>query len=490
MLISTHALLAINTPITGIVLDAISNEPLPFANVVIMGQGRGTVSNIEGYFVLNSESISSSDSLAFSYVGYEVLKIKVGDIDEGTLEVKLQQATVGLNEIQVFSKQLTTKDIIERIEDNYASNYPQLSTKQKVFMHNYENVPFKGKNNLRVKSSDFIGLDEHLLEDIIGKIPDEFTEYQDAVLELYTHDEEYKILPKEAISIEENDIAELGKEIEEMLSDFLNDIEETTKDEEMYYKFRTGIFSTKMEPSGEHDSIWNEQKKDSLNYLVPMSLIKHELSYLFKDYGDLEGDNWDFITNSGKYNYELGDVTILNDQLVYSISFKPKGRGLYEGKMYVTTDTYAILQLDYSYAPGKDSENIQLLGFGHSMNYKKCRVIYEKGQGGYFLKYINVNQNESASIDRDFAIIKKKERFLIDKELNEIKMEAHIEFDSDVYWEVLVLERSEITKTEFDQITEPKAIKFKKKLSYDSEIWNNNTVIAPTSELSNYQRQK
>jgi len=226
-----------------------------------------------------------------------------------------------------------------------------------------------------------------------------------------------------------------------------------------------------------------------LNYLIPMNVVRGELLYLFRDYGDLEGENWEFITNSSKYNYTLGEVTILNDQLVYDISFEPKKRGLFEGRMYVTTDTYALLQLDYAYALGKDSENIQLLGFGHSMNYKKCRVIYEKGDQGYFLKYINVHQNESASIDRNFSILKKKKRFLIDKELNELKMEAELKFDADLYWEALVLERNEISKEQYEEVKQPQAIKFEKKISYDSDMWHNSTVIAPTPELQKYQRQ-
>jgi hypothetical protein len=174
---------------------------------------------------------------------------------------------------------------------------------------------------------------------------------------------------------------------------------------------------------------------------------------------------------------------------VYSISFKPKRRGLFEGTMYISTTTYAVLQLDFAFAPGKRSERFQALGFGHSMNFKKGRVIFEKGENGYFVKYINAQEHETASIDRKFSVKKRKKRFLVDKELNQIKLHAKISFDMKSNWELLVLDRKQINSQEFNNAKQPELMKFKKEFAYNTEKWKNRTVIAPTSELKKYKRK-
>jgi hypothetical protein len=155
--------------------------------------------------------------------------------------------------------------------------------------------------------------------------------------------------------------------------------------------------------------------------------------------------------------------------------------------MYISTQTYAVLQLDYEFDDDKQSETFQILGFGHAVNYKKGRVIFEEGKSGYYIKYINAHQNEFASVDRKLSIMKKQKRFLTDKELNEIKMELNLSFDIDSYWEMLVLEQEEISPQQFKNEEQPLFMKFKKEYAYTPEMWSNRTVIVPSSELKKFK---
>ena len=208
-----------------------------------------------------------------------------------------------------------------------------------------------------------------------------------------------------------------------------------------------------------------------------------------KGYASLHGGNWEFISSPGKYRYKKKGVTVIGEELVYEISFRPKSRGLYEGVMYVSTSSYAIIQLDYAFKKGKDDENIHLLGFGHSMNNKTGRIIFEKGSNGYYAKYINAHKHESASIERNFSIIKKKRRWFIDKTLKEIKFDVNAFFDTYGYWEILVVEKNDIQSSDFEQVVQPKTVQFKKEYAFSSEAWNNSTVIAPSTELKKYKRK-
>ncbi len=160
-----------------------------------------------------------------------------------------------------------------------------------------------------------------------------------------------------------------------------------------------------------------------------------------------------------------------------------------EGLMYVSTETYAILQVDFAFADGKQNEKFQILGIGHSMNFKKGHIIFEKGKAGYFIKYINAQQHESASINRDLSVMKKQKRFLTDKELGKIKLELQLDFNIESYWEILVLNGDEIDTQKFESIKQPLLMKFRKEYAYSPIMWNNRTVIAPASELKKYKRK-
>lgn len=479
---------ATDNDIRGRVLDAETQEPLPFANIVIVGRNMGTVSNREGFFVLDESSIQPTDTIQFSYIGFESKKISARDM-QGKVEIALKPSIVNLQEVAVFSRQLSAKEIIRLIKENYATNYPLPMQKQKIFLHRYENTPWPATNQIKVKKSDFVGMDARTFDEVFNLFPSDFTEYKDAIVEYYKFQNTSKLLPVEGISLEEGAMKELGLIMEEKLEEFMVDLKKTGKDDDVYYKLRSGVFATKAEFNNK-DSTIEAFKYDTTHYLVHTGQIRHEIGFLFKEYASLDGKNWEFVNKPGKYRFTLEETTIYNGELVYKVSFVPDGGGLFEGNLYVSTSSYAILQMDYAFAAGKQSEKFNLLGVTHAMKYKAGRVIFEKDDKGYFVKYIYARFEEVASVDRNFSVIKKEKRFLIDKELNEIKMSAQLEFEISTEWELLVFDREEISEAEFEAIEQPKYTKFKREYVNSPEIWKNRTVIAPISELAEFTRGK
>ncbi len=474
--------------LSGIVVDGETSEALPFATLAVAGKTRGTVSNLEGKFVLDRRLFGTGDSLKVTYMGYQTLTLDPASLTS-PCEIRLSKSTLNLDEIYVYSEDLTAEDILELVRENYDQNHPNLNMKQKMFLHKYERVPFNAAEQIHVKRSDFQELDKGKLEQFLGMIPSEFVEYHDIILDHYKVEEEQKIIPIEAISMEEGSQQDLFKEMEKMMGGFFEDVLETNKDDDVYYRFRTGIFAGKFANGEEMDST-DMESSDSSYYSVGAGTVKYELNHALNKFADIDSKNWEFITKPGRYKYTLEDLTNYGDEIVYPISFLPKGKGLFEGKMYISASTYAVLQLDFQFASGKRDEHIQLLGFGHDMNFKKGQVIFEKTVQGYFPKYIYAQQEESASIERTFVIKKKKKRFLIDKELNEMKFDTELEFDISSYWELLIMNREEITNEVFAEIEQPEKIKFTKQLVYSADMWESGTVIAPTAELSEYKRVK
>ena len=479
-------LYAAREPVKGLVLDAETKEPLPFTNIRVEGKSRGTVSNGEGYFILDLEGVGAEDLLVFSFIGYESYKIKAGELQhEATIYLKA--AAVSLNELQVFSTSLSAAEIMARVRERFPENYPMPTHKQRIYFHKYEKTPFPKTNKIILKKSDFVGLDKKAFDELYSNLPTEFISYQDVLLQLYSNGGGQKLLPIEAISLEEGSHQALVKEIEKELGAFFEDIEKTKRKQDVYYKFRTGIVGMKVEEGREEEPI-EEEAQDSLSFQLKTADVKSNILFLLREYAHLESENWEFIHENKKYHHVLESTTSYHNEPVYEISFRPRKKGLFKGRMYISSRSFAILQLDFAYAEGKQTENFQMLGVGHAMNFKMGRVIFEKGADGYFVKYIYARQHEMASVDRKFSIMKKKKRFLFDKTLNKIKLEAQLIWEAETSWELLVLDREKITPQEFEEVQQPPTIKFRKEYANNPEMWEKGTVIAPSSDLKKYER--
>ncbi|MBO9700472.1 MAG: carboxypeptidase-like regulatory domain-containing protein [Sporocytophaga sp.] len=474
--------------VSGIVLDAVTKEPLLYANIEVQGKSRGTVTNSEGRFILDTEDLTLGDTIVFSYIGYETIKIRLEGLMKSG-EVLMPQASGLLNEIQIIAQKLSVEEILKKVKENFNKNHRASFDKKHLFFHSYERTPFNKDNQLVLKKSDFVGLDKATFNELFKKIPSEIVEYEDVIVNLYGNGTTYKLIPEKAISLEDGSQKSLLKEFEDKLDTFFSDIEKSRENEDIYYKIRTGILSKKFNNEETDEPTWTTNKNDTLNYTVNTNLVKSEIIYLLKEYTLAESKNWEFINNTRKYNYTMDDITIVDDEPVYKIHFLPQKQGLFEGTMYISTSSFAVLKLDFAFAKGKKSENFKLLGVGHSMNFKEAHIIFQKGKTAYFPKFISVKQNEFASIDRSFSITKKEKRFFIDKELSEMKLDVELSFNSESKWELLVMDAEDIDESAYNRILQPATMKFKKEYAYNSEMWKSRTILVPSSELKKYQNK-
>lgn len=468
----------------GQVVDLETGKPLPFVNISVASSNQGTVSNADGEYTLSIAGFIQEVSVQFSYMGYESLRLPVSELQK-VGAVRLKPAIISLRAVTVSDKPVTAESILREVRRRFEQNHPNRPSLQQVFLHKYEKTPFPKSNSITVKESNFVGMDKGTFNELFEMLPEEFNDYRDATFELYQGDKEMKIVPQKGVSLEEGSMETLGKEMEKKLDTFMKDIKMSEQDKDLYYKFRTGIFSFKADQKSNSDSV--TFGSDSVNYLVNTNVINAEVQLLLRDYTTIDSKNWEFITDPGKYQYTLEKPTVLNDELVYVISFAPEKNGLFEGKAFISAMTYGVLELDFAFAEGKQAEDFEVLGVAHVMKYRQGRVIFEKEGMGYRLKYLYVHQNEAGEIDRDFSIMKKEKRFLVDKELNEIKLSANLAFDTHSWWELLVMEHKEITEADFEKVQQPSTMKFMKEYAYTPEMWGS-TAIAPTTDLKQFKR--
>lgn len=83
--------------VSGTVTDASTSETLPGVNIRVAGTAIGTASAADGSFEVTAPS--ASDTLLFSYVGYETLEVPING--RATLDVALQQQTFIADEMVV-----------------------------------------------------------------------------------------------------------------------------------------------------------------------------------------------------------------------------------------------------------------------------------------------------------------------------------------------------------------------------------------------------
>lgn len=90
------------TTVSGIVVDASTNEPLPFASVSFVGSNVGVIANLDGEFKISS--YEATEKVQVSILGFEskVISIQKGKVQ--TIRIKLNQVTTSIDEVVVIGK--------------------------------------------------------------------------------------------------------------------------------------------------------------------------------------------------------------------------------------------------------------------------------------------------------------------------------------------------------------------------------------------------
>ena len=94
------------TELVGQVVDALKKEPLPFVNIGLVNENIGTVSDEQGYFILELDAERYSQSnLRFSMIGFESRSFVLQEyLQEKNVTIALHEESTKLKEVIVSSK--------------------------------------------------------------------------------------------------------------------------------------------------------------------------------------------------------------------------------------------------------------------------------------------------------------------------------------------------------------------------------------------------
>ena len=472
--------------VKGVILDIDTQTELPYANITILHHEIGSVSNEKGIYALDISQLSENDTALFQYLGYQQKKISISELKKQST-VYLKEDIINLSEAFIFSNPPKALFIVKQIIKNKAQNYKSETSINQTFIRRRTQSDIK-KIRLKYKRNSIPGLNKNLLQILEQNIPKHNTSYTDFFGNIYfvkdNNEITIKLNPLKTISLKDKPIAELDK-----IEETFNHLFEDTKDNE-YWKIKTGIIGQTLNINNS-DTINKKDstKKETNSYQTEISYFKRSIKQRWNYSLMNDEEKWDFLYNTRKYSYTLIGGTQVKGEDVYIIDFIPKASGKYIGRLYVSIATYALIRADYKYDTGKTGTNIHLFGIGYTANNDAESIYFEKEQDTYVLKYFSQKSNNIFSFDRNISLIKKRKRFLFDKELFEMKMKFTITVATEESTEVLISRNTKITQQVFDNFKEPQFIKIILVDQFNDQLWKNYPIIEPTEAMRKYKKQ-
>jgi hypothetical protein len=120
--------------IVGKILDAESQEALPYVSIFLKENSVATISNADGEFSLVIADSFATDTLAIAAMGYASYRIRVGDIDQPqTMLVRLKLKPIPLDEIVVRESKISAGDIVRSAFEQIENNFPTVPYKLNGF---------------------------------------------------------------------------------------------------------------------------------------------------------------------------------------------------------------------------------------------------------------------------------------------------------------------------------------------------------------------
>ena len=93
---------------TGVLLDSLTDQPIEFANIGIVGKGFGTVTNEKGEFNFSVPDSVANAPIKVSMIGYRSKTFSSANLSLLT-KIKLAQAATNLNEVVISGKKTKIK---------------------------------------------------------------------------------------------------------------------------------------------------------------------------------------------------------------------------------------------------------------------------------------------------------------------------------------------------------------------------------------------
>lgn len=461
--------------INGTILNE-NNVLLPYVNIISINTGKGTISNENGGFSININNLNDTNTIRFQCIGYKTKNYNIEDLKTNS-KILLSENIYDLDEILIISTTQSPEEIVKNILKNKNLNYKNITKKEQAFIRE-RNTNDILRLKLNYKKNNISEITPEMIQLVEKNSPKHNQSYSDLLTDIYIKESELKFNPIKIVELKKEE----NEELESIGETFKKLIKDSKKDE--YWRVKTGIISDRLS-NKDNDSL----EIDSSNTISINSFknkIESHLDYVtFKD-----KEQWEFLHKTSKYNFEIIGGTTVNSENVYVIDFIPKEEGLFQGRLYISIETSALIRADYEYAPNKSGSSIKIFGVGMFNTNFSGSIYFEKDVNKYNLKYFSFQKTKKISFERQIALQKMKKRLLINKKLKEIKIGVDMVMEINESIELLVIDKFKISDINFDNFIENKYVNINYVNQFDKNIWKNYTIIEPTKEMKEYKKVK
>ena len=438
------------------IIDSLSFEPVPFATI-FFSNNNGIISDEDGLFELIPEQYSKKDSLFVSSMGFEPKQFSL-DIFNDSI-IRLVPKTISLKNVVVTNNQLSSNEIIDSVKLYIDKNYNFNITENKLFFRQEFNQELK-KFKLNKFKSTIKDLTAESMDRMTDNLPKKSKNELESLSYYYVNSNidvpKIKLIKSRRTNDDnESDLSKsLGDKLEKSLRENLKS--------NSYFKIRSGWlpFSGDLTFNG----LWeiDSTNQDQLNKLKEDEIKRKEnfsigqkgriqsvyLKSFFNPNSDLN-----FILKSKNYIFSDSELTYLGNELVYVIECYPKRGDKYKGTIYVNSDDFAVVRIDYENI--KPLSKFKLLGVSFSSNLEKGRMVFSKFENEkYSLSYYQNSRGNNISIKRPFKIIEKNKFVKGRKKQNQISAKLDFASSSIYNTELQVFRVRSIEETQFEEIDE------------------------------------
>ena len=435
------------------VKDSLTLTPIPFSTVSF-SNNKGLISDENGIFQLIKSELINQDSLYVSSMGYEKVSYPLIKFKDSI--IYLRPKPVVLNDVILTNKRLSSIEIIQEVYKNIDKNYEKDLTKNKIFLSKRSSSKTKRFNTSKFKSS-IKEINYSLLDSISNNLSKENENALEILCYQFGNIEQDKqkislIKARETYNKEDEILESLNTKLELYLKENIKS--------DSYFKIKSGLFGGDLEVDGLHDfdstdleviSKKNEEdlkrKKNFAGY--QKNTINNFYSTLFFN----EDSDFNFILKPNKYTFSEPELNFIGEDLIYVIECNPKGNSKYKGILYINSEDFALIRLDFKNT--KSLFKFKLLGVAFNQYLREGKLLLSKFDNEkYNLSYAQVTSNQTFSIDRPIRLIEKNKNVKGRRKQNEISFKIDMAFDQENKTEIQVFESSKISIDEFEKIEE------------------------------------
>ncbi|MDG3582353.1 carboxypeptidase-like regulatory domain-containing protein [Galbibacter pacificus] len=471
------------------IIDSATQKPVPFATITLNDK-IGVVSAEDGMFILNMDQpATEKDSLFISCLGYQERRIAATQVKNPV--IYLNNEDIELDEIVLLNRELSVDEIMERVEDSLEKNYDTDYVEQKVFYRasDYNHIIEK---NVKIKESSIPEINQAFVDSLTNNYPNDFAYHVEILGNLYgkmkAEEQQVKLDIIKACELYDKDNELTFDAVEEKLQGIMR--KHVKRDS--YFKIKSGIIGGKTEIDSsffedDADTLVEAQRKKEKE--KKENFLKYRtgsISGFLKDNFIYEDTDFNVIHKSRKYNFELKALTYLNDDLVYKLSFEPRGGADYKGMLYVNADDFAVIRIDYENV--KPLKKFNLFGVSYMHYQQKGTFLYAKNnRDKYSLKYQEETEAHKIGFDRPIKIIEKNKHVKGRRKQNEVSTHLDFTLTNTVKRELVVFETDDLQQATFDDF-EPKPDIIPTYLpNYDPSFWEGYNIIAPNDAIKQFK---